>query len=378
MPNPVSWAHAPLEAATNKPAVNTVWMRMATRIPAHRPLYIPPMTEVARAHHHVAQNRKRCCRTWYWPAHPMDLSALENRLVKNHARLLPFARQHNLTAWRLYDLDMPEYRYTVDAYADHVVVTALSGRDLDAQQQQAIGVLATRILGFPAQHVHHKVRQKHIWGQQQYEKQDQTGERIMVEEQGLRFWVNLTDYLDVGLFLDHRKTRQMVRQESQGKNVLNLFCYTGAFTVYAAAGGAVGTTSVDLSNTYLQWTRDNLVLNNLDGPQHVTLREDVNAWLVAPGGPRFDIIVLDPPSHSVSKRMEGSLDIQRDHATLVRAAIQKLTPGGVLYFSTNFRGFVPDATVLGPPQGRELTPASLPQDIRQKDIHRCWRVVAPS
>jgi 23S rRNA (cytosine1962-C5)-methyltransferase len=302
------------------------------------------------------------------------LNPLENRLKKNRTRLGAYARRHGLTAWRLYDMDMNEFRYSVDIYGNHGIVTVWQGRDTDTQQQAMVVETVARVMEFPAENVHLKVRRKMVWGETQYEKLEARAEKIVVEEQGLKFLVNPWDYLDVGLFLDHRRTRAMVRDEAQGKSVLNLFCYTGSFTVYAAAGGARETVSVDMSNTYTAWAQENLELNGFSGAQHQLVRADVTAW-IRQCTQRFDLVVLDPPSFSASKKMDTTWDIQRDHPALIRAVMERLNPGGILYFSTNFRGFVPQDGVWGGATSKELTPGTLPEDIRQKDLHRCWRVV---
>ena len=304
----------------------------------------------------------------------MDKATLTNRLKKNHARLGKYAARHGLTAWRLYDVDMTEFRYTVDLYGNHAVVTVWQGRDTDTQQQAQVVDAVAEVTGFPRENVHLKVRRKMVWGEEQYEKLEARAEKLVVEEQGLKFLVNPWDYLDVGLFLDHRRTRAMVREQSKDRSVLNLFCYTGSFTVYAAAGGARSTTSVDMSNTYTAWAQENLALNGLAGPQHTFVRADVTAW-IKQCRERFDLVVLDPPSFSASKKMDTTWEVQRDHPALIRAVMERMNPGGILFFSTNFRGFVPQDGVWGAGQAKELTPGSIPEDVRQKDVHRCWRVV---
>ncbi|MGZ3458548.1 MAG: class I SAM-dependent methyltransferase, partial [Archangium sp.] len=189
------------------------------------------------------------------------------------------------------------------------------------------------------------------------------------------------DYLDTGLFMDHRLTRARVREEAKARRFLNLFCYTGAFTVYAAAGGAAHTLSVDLSNTYLDWAEENLALNGLADPRHVLLRADAMAWVQEQRKATeetFDLVVCDPPSFSTSKRMHGTFNVQCDHVRLLEGIRELLSPGGVLYFSTNFLGFeLKDSATRGYEGVEELTPGSIPEDFQRKDIHRCWRMVAP-
>lgn len=194
----------------------------------------------------------------------------------------------------------------------------------------------------------------------------------MVREGPCRLEVNLTDYLDTGLFLDHRPVRRWLGENARGKRVLNLFCYTGAATVHAAVGGAASTTSVDLSKTYLAWLRRDLALNALDERRHRTVHADVREWL-ATCRESFDLIFLDPPSFSNSKRMDGSLDIQRDHSALVRAAMSGLGDSGVLVFSTNLRGFRLDAGLAEDYRVEDCSAWSIPPDFRRnRRIHRCW------
>lgn len=294
-----------------------------------------------------------------------------NRLRKNFKHLKRWAEREGTDAFRVYDRDMPEHPVVVEWYAGRALVQLFPRREAGEEAMRAeVGAAVEEVLGVPAAAVHWKTHRPHRWGESQYERQGKGGERFTVQEGGLRFWVNLDDYLDTGLFLDHRGTRARVRSEARGKRFLNLFCYTGAFTVHAAAGGAAATTSVDLSATYLDWAEANLEVNGLSGRQHRTVQADAVEWLEArPPGP-YDLIVLDPPSFSASKRARR-FDVQRDHPRLLRQALDLLAPGGVLYFSTNFRGFRPDERAL---KGEELTPRSLPPDFHQRDIHRCWRV----
>jgi 23S rRNA (cytosine1962-C5)-methyltransferase len=214
---------------------------------------------------------------------------------------------------------------------------------------------------------------------EQYDRVDDRGVVRTVEEQGLKFEVNLSDYLDTGLFLDHRQTRGMVRAESQGKRFLNLFCYTGSFSVYAAAGGASETTSVDLSNTYLEWTRTNLAANGFkDAGRHRTVRDEARGFLEhrARRGERpFDLVVCDPPTFSRSAKSETPWDVQRDHASLLELVARNLAPGGVVYFSSNFRRFHLDEEPLARLFTiREITRRTIPEDFRNERIHRAWRL----
>src|SRR6266852_3047889 len=210
------------------------------------------------------------------------------------------------------------------------------------------------------------------FGEEQYRRLARTSKEQAVREGDLEFWVNLTDYVDSGLFLDHRLTRARIRSEARGKQFLNLFSYTGSFTVYAAAGGAASTTSVDLSRAYLDWAKRNLALNRLDHGKHAFIQADVLEWIEEARGNAYHLILLDPPSFSASKKMRRAFEVQRDHASLLERATALVAAGGSLYFSTNFRGF---RLEFRPPAGfglEELTPDSIPEDFRRKDIHRCW------
>ena len=221
-------------------------------------------------------------------------------------------------------------------------------------------------------------------GSDQYEKQE-TQDSItgIVQEQGHKFFVNLSNYLDTGLFMDHRPLRKIVEQEAQGKSVLNLFCYTASFSVYAAAGGASQVDSVDLSNTYLAWGEKNFSLNGFtDTEKYHFTRSDV-AQFLKDSRDSWDIIVLDPPTFSNSKKTKDTLDINRDWPKLVNAAIQHLNPGGTLYFSTNSRQLHFDEGLLKPPAKendgaqlavKDITAATIPEDFRNQKIHRCWKI----
>lgn len=305
-----------------------------------------------------------------------------NRLRKNLRHFKKLAAREGLTAFRVYDREMPEHPFVVDWYAGRVHLVEFprrrERREGGLDREAAIACVC-EVLQVPRERVHVKTHAPKSWGKEQYQREGEGSETFEVEEQGLSFWVNLGDYLDTGLFLDHRKTRARVRAEAKGKRFLNLFAYTGSFTVYAAAGGARSTTTVDLSNTYLEWAERNLALNGLAGPAHALVRADVLEWLhaEAQSSRRYDLVVLDPPSFSASKRMSGTFDVQRDQGKLLADAVGVLAPGGVLYFSTNFKGFELKPLRLAPgvtAAVEELTPRSLPEDIQQKDIHRCWRI----
>lgn len=302
------------------------------------------------------------------------MSEFENRLRKNARHRFKWAARQGLTAFRLYDLDMPEWPFAVDWYAGFVHVMEYPRRrqvregTIEAARAEVVRA-SCAALSVAAEKVFTKTHEPKAWGKEQYGRAGQASTLVTVEEQGLRFECNLSDFLDTGLFLDHRQTRARVRAEAKGARFLNLFAYTGSFTVYALAGGAATSTTVDLSNTYCDWAARNLRLNGFsEAREHQLVRADVLGWLDAAKGP-FDLVVLDPPSFSASKKMERSLNVQRDHRRLIEQVMGLLSPGGTLYFSNNFLGFELDAR-LSPAE--ELTPRSIPEDFR-RGVHRCWR-----
>lgn len=303
------------------------------------------------------------------------MSMLENRLRKRYKHLRRWATREGVTAWRVYDRDIPELPLAIDLYGSQALVQIFlrrgdddAARTLEDDARAALGAVASIAPGDV--HVRHRERRPGLW---QYEKLGEQGREAVVEEYGLRFLVNLTDYLDTGLFLDHRLTRRMVGEMSRGARVLNLFAYTGAFTVHAAAGGARETTTVDLSNTYVAWAKRNLELNGLAGPAHHLVRGDTFRFLEEARG-RWDLIVLDPPTVSTSKAMRAKFDVQTGHAELLRACLRLLAPGGTIVFSNNFRGFRMDTAALPRCTIEEITARTIPPDFRDAQIHRCWLI----
>ncbi|MFC2612346.1 MAG: class I SAM-dependent methyltransferase, partial [Eikenella corrodens] len=237
-----------------------------------------------------------------------EITAFANRLGKNAKHLIKWARRQNIEAWRLYDRDIPQYPFAIDIYGNHAHLQEydtgwiMQHAEYEAWLAEVVEAVQF-ITGFPAEHIHLKQRSRQR-GSSQYEKTGRSGEDFIVHENGRAFWVNLDKYLDTGLFLDHRNTRTLVGSEAQGKRFLNLFSYTGSFSVYAATGGAASSETVDLSNTYLDWARRNFELNRINPEQHRIIRADVFQYLqnAAAEGKRFDLIVMDPPSFSNSKK----------------------------------------------------------------------------
>jgi 23S rRNA (cytosine1962-C5)-methyltransferase len=306
----------------------------------------------------------------------MDLTPFENRLRKNHRHWSKWARRRGISCYRCYDRDIPEFPLAIDWYesAVHAQIYARKGEEpLQEAEEQEIGTAIAKVLDIPTTALNFKTRQRQR-GLAQYEKTGDASHPRVVHEGGLKFEVDLQSYLDTGLFLDHRNTRSLVRDRCAGRRMLNLFAYTGSFTVYAAAGGALSSTSVDLSKTYQEWNRRNLRLNGFDDEHHELIREDVFHYLERANRERrrFGLIVLDPPSFSNSKRMADTLDIQRDHERLINACRGLLNPGGELIFSTNRRGFKLAPGQLDSPGSEEITQQVVPEDFRRHTPYRCW------
>jgi 23S rRNA (guanine2445-N2)-methyltransferase / 23S rRNA (guanine2069-N7)-methyltransferase len=309
---------------------------------------------------------------------------LSNRLKKNLKNLRRWAKREGISCYRVYDADLPEYALAIDLYdgeqrAVHVQEYE-APKTVDAEKalerlRDALAVIP-ELLDVPQEQLYLKVRRRQK-GMAQYEKQDVSGGFFEVTESGLKFLVNLKDYLDTGLFLDHRTTRQMIGELAAGKRFLNLFAYTGTASVYAAQGGATSTTTVDMSNTYLEWAGKNLALNGYKGERHQIVRANCLEWLKAEKekGGQFDLIFLDPPTFSNSKRMENEFDVQRDHVELIEDAMALLSPEGVLVFSTNNRKFRLDEEKLSVWTIEDVSRKTLPKDYeRNPKIHYCWKI----
>ncbi|QPI44831.1 MULTISPECIES: bifunctional 23S rRNA (guanine(2069)-N(7))-methyltransferase RlmK/23S rRNA (guanine(2445)-N(2))-methyltransferase RlmL [Pectobacterium] len=301
-----------------------------------------------------------------------------NRLRKNLRKLDKWAKQQGIECYRLYDADLPEYNVAVDRYGSWVVVQEYAPpKTVDAQKarQRLFDVInaTLSVLELPSNRLVLKTRERQK-GKNQYEKLAQKGDFLLMEEFGAKLWVNLTDYLDTGLFLDHRIARKMLGEMSRGKDFLNLFAYTGTASVHAGLGGARSTTTVDMSRTYLEWAEKNLRVNGLTGRQHRLIQADCLSWLHN-ANEQFDVIFIDPPTFSNSKRMEESFDVQRDHLALMKDLKRLLRRGGTIMFSNNKRGFQMDSaglTALGL-NAKEITAQTQSQDFaRNRQIHNCW------
>ncbi len=306
----------------------------------------------------------------------------ENRLLKMYKHKGKQAKRLNTSCYRVYDHDLPEFPFAIELYADKIYVAeyrrrhGMTDEEHEEWLQQSFEVISN-ILELPVENIYNRERRRQSHrDKEQYEKQNSTEQFFKVEENGLKLLINLTDYLDTGLFLDHRITRQMVREESGNKRVLNLFCYTGSFSVYAAAGDAATVTSVDLSKTYLEWAKDNFAINGFkDENKYHFVHADVTQYLetLAPGS--FDLIIIDPPTFSNSKRMKDFFDVQRDHVKLINDALQALSQSGTIYFSTNYSKFIIETGKIKASSVKDITRATTPFDFEGKLKRYCYKIV---
>jgi 23S rRNA (cytosine1962-C5)-methyltransferase len=303
------------------------------------------------------------------------LAMFENRLRKMYKHYSKLARRQDVACYRFYDHDLPEFPFAIENYNGTIHAAEYKrrhGMEEEEHEQwlEACKEMISNILELPQDQIFMKIRQRKAGRQGQYEKfAEQKVERI-VPEGGLNFIINLTDYLDTGLFLDHRITRGMVRDESKGRRVLNLFCYTGSFSVYAAHGGAASVTSVDLSKTYINWAKRNMQFNKLyNDEKHFFVQEDVMEVIKDLPANTFDLIICDPPTFSNSKRMEETFDVQRDHVWLLKQLLKACTDGGKIYFSNNYRDFALDKDAIPTPHIKDITAATTPFDFQGR-LHR--------
>jgi len=311
---------------------------------------------------------------------PEKADMFRNRLTKVFRHVSKAAKRQQVTCYRIYDHDLPEFPLCIEKYEDWLYVAEYrrNHRMEDTEHSQWLDdskTIIEEITGMPASRIVMRTRQRKSNRQDQYQKLDDEQQFMIVQEHRLKFKINLTDYLDTGLFLDHRTTRSMVRDQSEGKKVLNLFCYTGSFSVYAAAAGAAEVVSVDLSKTYLKWATENMELNGLFDPaKHIYLHEDVKQYLQTLPAGYFDLVILDPPTFSNSKRMEDFLDIQRDHPILINQVISAMKPDGILYFSTNFSRFQLQSAALADCTAKDITKATTPFDFQGKLNRFCFLI----
>ena len=305
----------------------------------------------------------------------------ENRLSKVYKHLSKQARRQSISCYRIYDKDLPEFPLIIDVYGDKIYLAEyrakhnLTEKEHEYWLNESLNIIS-KVTNVPYDKIYLKERKRKTERTDQYQKTGEEAAFFIAEEGGLKFKVNLSDYLDTGLFLDHRITREMVYKESVHKKVLNLFAYTGSFSVYAAAGGAEEVTTVDLSNTYLKWAEDNFELNGFtDKSKYHFIQADVLQYLDELKMNSFDIIIMDPPTFSNSKRMKDFLDIQQDHADLINKCLLSLKPGGILYFSTNYTRFVLEKEKINVSEIKDITNATTPFDFEGKLRRWCYKIL---
>jgi 23S rRNA (guanine2445-N2)-methyltransferase / 23S rRNA (guanine2069-N7)-methyltransferase len=307
-----------------------------------------------------------------------------NRLRKNASRLRNWARRQDVACYRVYDADMPEYAFAIDLYGndtqwvyaqEYAAPATVAPEAVRARRDEVLASIPD-VLQVPSERIFLRERRRQRAGEQ-YEKVDASGEFHVVREGEHRLLVNFTDYLDTGLFLDHRETRALLGRMAAGKRFLNLFAYTGTATIHAVAGGAVSSTSVDMSRTYVDWAVRNMELNDLRSPAHEFVQADCLTWLEtqarAKQRPVYDLVFIDPPTHSRSKRMSQDFDVQRDHRWLLETAATLLVPGGTIVFSNNFQRFRLDAGLAERFDVEDISRETIPEDFRRNSrIHVCF------
>ena len=304
-----------------------------------------------------------------------------NRLTKVFRHLAKQSKRLNISCYRVYDHDLSEFPFCIELYDDKLYVAEYKRRHgmMEEEHEEWLRKckeIMSEIVLVPAENIFLKQRQRKAGRKGQYQKTSDTRSEFVTEENGLKFIINLSDYLDTGLFLDHRLTRQMVRDESKEKKVLNLFAYTGSFSVYAAAGGASEVVSVDMSNTYLGWAKKNMLLNGFtDKNKYSYIQADVLKYINEIRENYFDLMILDPPTFSNSKRMDDFFDIQRDHVKLINDCIRGLKNSGILYFSTNYSKFNLDIKNIQSTFLTDISKQTTPFDFAGKLNRMCFRII---
>ncbi|NCU05105.1 MAG: methyltransferase domain-containing protein [Chitinophagaceae bacterium] len=309
------------------------------------------------------------------------LQMFQNRLAKVHKHRSKQAKRMGISCYRLYDKDLPEFPVSIDVYDTKVCVSEYKAKHNLTEDEHldwlegTVDVIAA-VLQMDEELIYTKERRRKSNRQSQYQKTAEEKEFFEVQENGLKFLVNLSDYLDTGLFLDHRTTRKMVQEESMNKKVLNLFAYTGSFSVYAAAGGAEEVVTVDLSNTYIDWAKKNFETNSFtDDTKYKFVVADVKQYLHTLPANTFDLVVMDPPTFSNSKKMKDFLDIQQDHVELINLTLKAMKPGGILYFSNNARKFELHESEIQASVIKDITKPTTPFDFEGKLQRWCWRMI---
>lgn len=303
-----------------------------------------------------------------------------NRLQKVNKHLSKIAKAKNLSCYRIYDHDLPEFPFIIEKYesciyvAEYVRKHGLSEDEYNNWLEKSIETIGI-VTNTPVEAIYIRQRKRIYDRSDQYKRSITQKKELIAQENGLKFIVNLTDYLDTGLFLDHRVTRELVRKDAVGKKVLNLFSYTGSFSVYAAAGGASEVATIDLSNTYIRWAKENMQLNGfIDEHKYSYITADVISYLQTIPQNSFDVIILDPPTFSNSKKTSSVLDIQRDHTSLINKCMDALTNNGVIYFSTNYKKFVLENNKIITNKIKDITKATTPFDFEGKLKRQCFKI----
>jgi 23S rRNA (cytosine1962-C5)-methyltransferase len=304
---------------------------------------------------------------------------LANKVQKTYKHLKKrFARQ-NIEVFRLYDWDIPEIRAAVDWYAGHLVIAEYTRKQTVPEWLPMMGAAVAKILDVPDEKVHLKERRAGKQDGKRYERIDNTNKKIVMSERDLKFYVNPYDYIDTGLFSDHRNTRQMIREIAAGKDFLNLYCYTGSFSCYAAKGGARTTTSVDRSETAITWVRENMDLNEIPKQGNTLIQAHTFDFLnrAKKDKQKYDLAVVDPPSYSTTRNRKVDFDILRDHPRLLSSVLELMKPDAVVFFSTNHQDFELRMDVAQVADVIEITSLTIPEDYisKKKTIHRCWKII---
>jgi len=297
-------------------------------------------------------------------------------LKKNYDLLFSWIEKEKIEAYRLYDREHPQFPISIDIYGDYIHVYLydkenLSINDLKSHTDITLKQLFSKI---NSSNIYYKIRRKQKDGSQ-YEKFDSRKKRIIIKENKVSYYINLTDYLDTGIFLDHRKTRDIFSGLVKGKKrILNLFAYTGAFSLTAAKNGVEFTTSVDMSNTYCEWAKDNIYLNELDPYKHIVIRDNVFFFLenIKQKNWKFDFIVIDPPTMSRSKKMLNKFDVQKDYSYLINTSSEFLSPGGMILFSTNYRKFKFENEIINLKNVKDISSDTIPPDFKDPLIHKVY------
>lgn len=317
----------------------------------------------------------------YFMIDPAKAEMFTNRLSKVFKHKSKLAKRKGVSCYRIYDHDMPEFPFSIELYENNIYIAEYLRRHGMEDDQHEVWLMSClsiiqQITGVPTDNMYCKQRKRQSHREGQYEKLSTEQVNFTVQENDLQFLINLTDYLDTGLFLDHRITRERIKQMSNGKRVLNLFCYTGSFSVYAAAGGASTVCSVDLSKTYLSWSEKNMGLNEfVDKTKYQFIHADVKQYLKTLSPNSYDVVVMDPPTFSNSKRMKDILDIQRDHVEMINDMLNAMSTNGILYFSTNFSKFVLDQTAIESTTIKNITKATTPFDFEGKLKRWCYEII---